>query len=812
MSDFGDLRGGRVPVKLRAGALLLGLLLACSLLPAFGATGGSKPQRWSDPSTWGGQVPGAGANVTIPAGQTVLLDVSPPALGGLQVDGSLVFAEKNLNLTAEWIMVHGSFQIGSHSKPFRHRATITLTGREGDVMGMGARVFGVMGGRLELHGAPRTGWLKLAETAAPGTSTLQLTKSPGWRAGDSIVVASTDYWSDHSEEATVKHASGKTITLSAPLELQHWGIKQNYAGGVVDERAEVALLSRNIVIQGAEDSLGDGFGGHMMIMEGGRARIEGVELRHMGQQGILRRYPLHWHMLGNAADSYFKNSVIHHAFNRCLVVHGTNNLKIKGNVCYDHIGHGYFLEDGAETGNRFIRNLGLGTREPEDNPLLPSDTRPATFWITNPDNIFKGNVAAGSDDFGFWIALPEHPTGLSANDSVWPRRTPLGTFSGNVAHSNGNDGLFVDHGPKPDGTTETTYYRPVVNPADNESEPVVAQFKNFTAYKNRDRAIWLRGENHDVVGAILADNRSGGSFASSETFLSDSLVVGETANKGNVEDWEDTGLDGRGLPFFWEPSTPIIGFEFYDGRVGVRNVTFAQFQPNSQRQSGALGYLEPDAFSIDPKNFATGVHFVDSNEVRLADPVPGEDGDLSKVFIDQDGSVTGQPGAAVVVNNPFLLDESCSFKANWNVHVCGTEYASLIAATLDDDPADIKPLVLDRGNGTTQTLMGCCDDSTSAITSILPNRSYGVAFNGGTPSGVRFVLYRGQGRWIHLSIQRGPGFVVTRWGQPLDGTASLEAMHASAESTYFYDEAASTLHLKITAPDSQYEEVRVTNP
>lgn len=143
----------------------------------------------------------------------------------------------------------------------------------------------------------------------------------------------------------------------------------------------------------------------------------------------------------------------------------------------------------------------------------------------------RGSVAAGSEGFGFWLAFPEHPTGLSTDESVWPRRTPLGVFSGNVAHSNNEDGLHVDNGPRPeDGEVETTYYHPRTNPADGDSEEVVASFENFVGYKNRNRAVWLRGENHQLVGTTLADNGIGATFASHESFLEDSLVVGETAN------------------------------------------------------------------------------------------------------------------------------------------------------------------------------------------------------------------------------------------------------------------------------------------
>ena len=38
------------------------------------------------------------------------------------------------------------------------------------------------------------------------------------------------------------------------------------------------------------------------------------------------------------------------------------SLQVSGNVCYDHLGHGYFLEDSVEQNNVINRNLGLGTR------------------------------------------------------------------------------------------------------------------------------------------------------------------------------------------------------------------------------------------------------------------------------------------------------------------------------------------------------------------------------------------------------------------------------------------------------------------
>ena len=53
----------------------------------------AKPTNWSDPASWpNGKVPSAGDKVTIGRDRDVILDVSPPALGGLSIDGKLTFS------------------------------------------------------------------------------------------------------------------------------------------------------------------------------------------------------------------------------------------------------------------------------------------------------------------------------------------------------------------------------------------------------------------------------------------------------------------------------------------------------------------------------------------------------------------------------------------------------------------------------------------------------------------------------------------------------------------------------------------------
>jgi hypothetical protein len=78
---------------------------------------------WSDIRTWVNQEPPVeGDFVVIPPFQTVLLDMNPPKLSVLLVEGSLVFDRKDLALDAGYILMSGgTFEIGLPEDPFLQR-------------------------------------------------------------------------------------------------------------------------------------------------------------------------------------------------------------------------------------------------------------------------------------------------------------------------------------------------------------------------------------------------------------------------------------------------------------------------------------------------------------------------------------------------------------------------------------------------------------------------------------------------------------------------------------------------------------------
>jgi cell migration-inducing and hyaluronan-binding protein len=461
-----------------------------------------------------------------------------------------------------------------------------------------------------------------------------------------------------------------------------------------------------------------------MAMATSKMFVEGVEFQRMGQNLTLARYPIHWHLIGDAKGQYIRNASIHDTYNRCVTVHGTHNLQVENNVTYNTVGHCFFLEDGIEHGNEFIHNLGIQTKCHTSKPcvptvlaaagesadyenrqamrangqaskdvLLPSDNTVSTFWITNPDNVYRDNVAAGSDVTGFWMSLPEHPNGkfegTEISKATWPRRTPFREFKGNVAHSN-YDAFMFDRNIAANNTFGVTgsAHIPKENPADPNSKTVETVFENLTAYKNRNGGIWGRGEMHVFRNVKLADNAMGFTHATGsrgrDPFTSkvvDSLFVGETENIGNPRTDAEKAY-GRSLPKPTIPDFPIRGYEYYDYRQDVENVTFRNYEDNATRKTGALSYLMYTSAGVSTENAIERAKFVNAKPVYFP-PMERKWGNdnlngvawKAAAIHDKDGSVGGIPNSYILLNDgvydSIATDtEACEIKPAWNAAVC----------------------------------------------------------------------------------------------------------------------------------------------
>jgi len=422
--------------------------------------------NWDAGATWnqGGAVPGLNDAVIIPAGRTVFLNNNNNAKN-ITVNGVLRYRTltQNFHLQTEWLLISGAsaiLNIGTATNRYTGQGTITLLGTKDNqnIAGLGDKFVGAAsGGKIYMHGKNTISWSQLGANATAGSNTITLKEAVTWPVGAQIVVVSSRKSWNEAEKRTITavSANGMTLTLNTPLTYPHVGVQKTYTRTspaktwTADLRAEVGLLSKNITVQGGGGSVTNGFGGHMMIHFGCKAFIDGVELFRMGQKAELGRYPFHWHLVKNGgAGQYFKNSSIHTSYNRAITIHGTESTLVEGNFCYDHLGHGIFLEDGGERYNTIKRNVVLlSTRPAAGQELTPSDNElnqvqnrtPSSFWITNPNNIFEDNVAAGTHGTGYWFAFPEAPMGDSGSDpyfnGIQPHKEPLGKFLRNKAHS-----------------------------------------------------------------------------------------------------------------------------------------------------------------------------------------------------------------------------------------------------------------------------------------------------------------------------------------------------------------------------------------
>jgi len=278
----------------------------------------------------------------------------------------------------------------------------------------------------------------------PDTILVESSVTGKWAPGAEILITShTRVWNEHQERTILQVVASPEAGYVA-LKLDSPIIRPTTLIESPDFAVEVALLSRNIVFEGGDDSNAH-HGGHFWVHHTPSVvqTIEGVDIKNFGQQGALGKYPIHFHFCGDVSGSVVARNTIRQSNQRCVVVHGTDKLRIEENVAYDTKGHCYLTEDGMETGNEFIRNLGAQTGVPDT--IIPddgfngdeSDGEPATFWITNPTNTFLENVAAGSQHSGYWFEPYLRGTRASLYPGYNPRLEPLTLFKDNVVHSTG---------------------------------------------------------------------------------------------------------------------------------------------------------------------------------------------------------------------------------------------------------------------------------------------------------------------------------------------------------------------------------------
>ena len=395
---------------------------------------------WTNPKTWQPQrLPKAGDRVLISSRTSVRFDAkTTPVIRLIQVAGTLRFArDRSTELNVCLLKVQAgnhctergfacdfnslktnggpndhpgkslpTLEVGTQQNPIPavHTARIRLHYLEGmDKKDAPALV--CCSARMELHGSPlKRPWVKLGATCQPGDAKIVVNENVSdWRVGVEIIVTASKkvrnmgtYRDEEvgTEERIVKAIDGHSITLDKPLRLEH--------SGEGEFRSEVANLSRNVIVESADP---DGVRGHTMYHRHSKGGISYARFAHLGKEGELGRYPIHFHLVGETMrGSAVLGVAVVDSHNRWVTIHGTQYLLVRDCVGYKSVGHGYFLENGSEVFNLLDRNLGVqafnGPRlKDQELPFDPNDG--AAFWWANGRNVLTRNVAVENAKYGF---------------------------------------------------------------------------------------------------------------------------------------------------------------------------------------------------------------------------------------------------------------------------------------------------------------------------------------------------------------------------------------------------------------------------
>ena len=579
---------------------------------------------WSSRFTWGGnEPPSEGEVVVISQSQIVYFDTQTPVLKGIIIlGGSLIFDDnQDVHLRAEYIIIasNGTIQVGTESKPFTHKATITMYGsvRSVELPIFGSKVLALREGRIDMHGKPvGVTWTHLGATASVGDSQITLKEPVVWPIGSSIVIASTgDYLSQGENEVrtiTAISTDKKTLTLDSSLNFTHLSVVRTVGTGSnarqLEIRAEVGLLTRNVLFQGFNDAswtslksakacpngydpgefavqtcfLGrygdeigtDEFGATIQIAgdslkqklrETVFVRISNVELFHVGQAFRLGRYVIHFHMNFDMPSSFVRECAIHESFNRAVNIHATNYVIVERKLIYNILGGAYFLEDGVEIGNVFRYNLAVFVKT--SSSLLNEDVTPAAFWVTNPNNTYLHNSVAGGTHFGWWYRLLDSPDGPSYRPNYCPKKIPLGKFFNNTVHGVGRFGVWIFPG-----------YYPSVTGACNDVNPSAAVFEKLTTYSNNKGAEWVMSNSVQFRNVIAFDNADAGittkqiifnqivNTGYGRTFYNESIsaLIADSIIVGNSDSSKSFSLSRIGAEIAWDRGLLVKNVSFYN--------------------------------------------------------------------------------------------------------------------------------------------------------------------------------------------------------------------------------------------------------
>mmetsp|Transcript_7906 Transcript_7906/g.13899 ORF Transcript_7906/g.13899 Transcript_7906/m.13899 type:complete len:644 (+) Transcript_7906:3-1934(+) len=450
-----------------------------------------------------------------------------------------------------------------------------------------------------------------------------------------------------------------------------------------------------------------------MVLAGGAIYLDSVKFERMGQKGILGRYPIHFHHVGNVEGQHVINSIIVDSASRCIALHNTHKALIDNNICHNVLGHAIFLEEGNEVENIITNNLISDVIEPAqgDNLLLTDrDVQisrwrgPAGVWVSNPKNEIQGNTVVNAGT-AYWHAYIHNlycyndpnnkdgtdncvyckycdyiPRGQPSAANVRPNFEQTLVYKDNTAIScrvgHTWDGA-PDGGLNPNGSGNNPFDRETVVTGYSPQPSSTQIFDGMHAYKSQKTGIYFRGNPvARITNAVVAEAPIGW-FGTGDQDFFDSLFIGVGAAYRGFDpgdtDWfyhmdpnpNIKGADQAGL------NKLFMGWGLYDGSNHFKHVTFDY--PTKPM------YLRLKEITPVPIEIFGRAHFANHilEEIRFYPNEPYRKISLDSIFffvnwkdvayseslLDIDGSLFGTSGY-IRPEHDFNFATGCDRKAN----------------------------------------------------------------------------------------------------------------------------------------------------
>lgn len=795
---------------------------------------------WSNPDSWpSGKVPVDGDRVTILPEWTMILDCNTAVMSFLEVNGILQFDNTtSVRLNADMIHVRrGKILSGTQGYPLLPNITheIVISGTFTSLayafdpaIEVVNKAF-IITGEMQLYGAKRKSWVHLVQNAYAGEDTI-FVERVNWQPGDQIVLTSSAFDQNETEVVTIATVQGgidlrtgtdsglsmaadslwskkeatkgygryqnavfsdtyesfdpqkvTKLTLSTALKYYHAGTILIVNGQSLDMRAEVGVLTSNMVIRGTENGWACNFVvadfvdydvvNSNPVKRTGRVTLDSIAIDYCGQNSTLRtglRFE------STTLPSVVSNSIVKRSQTYSVNIQNSQNIRLIGNTFFYAVRFGVFIQKSSNLlidGNLMINvtqrpTISLPFDKPTGFVVCPSERQAC------PNVILTRNVAAGYALLGF------------ADGGYACGSTP--TFYGNKAHS-GVGGWITS------------------NIAGDCME-----MDGFTAYMNSETAVIgsMDTKKMTLKNLRLAENFNGyggnmGGEADTGNIVTvqDSIIVGKTAHSlcnpkecftpqcGNrrgvllgtyQQESKQWSINGKlKLPVYNVSKEEVFHAEFY-----YNNIVFANFNSTDVCKANvtavAVNELVPDYSPLAVFSGAKLINVANDSIFYMPEPDPewgniifcGEfpcTGLKNAIVRDVDGGLVGSPyGGYLLPNNPGITQQdACQFVNKSNGYLCRKspiydfDYGLLVFENMDIDARNVtvSPIYI-TSEDTTLTVQSShfynkLNSFMSMIwdgfylgmnrlgrfpTAIGLNRKFNMTFTGTPPDKIRFQL------------------------------------------------------------------------